>query len=137
MKFKTQTVIIGNPQFTLRAKPGPLNVEARAEGGVTVACHGLDARVGRVPVTMRIPFLKHVRSVQISAVGPFVVRIRPMEMEFRLHDVQVAAVLAKDGMDCEVTGNVACDLHVDLSGEIPGRLAKASIEMAAEPEKAD
>lgn len=133
MKFSTETVIRGNPKFTLRAKPGPFTIEAGAQGAVTIACHGLDARVGRVPIVMRIPFLKRTRSIQISAVGPFAFHIQPMEMEFRLHGVQLAAVLAKDGMDCEVTGNVDCDMTVHLSGVIPGRLAKASIEMAAEP----
>ncbi len=137
MKFNTQAVIRGNPQFTLRAKPGPFKVEADAQGSLKIACGSIDARLGRVPIAIRIPFLKRPRSVQVASVGPCDLRIQPMEVNIHALAVHVAGVLAKDGMACEVTGNIACDLEVDLSGSVPGRITKAAIEMAAEPESGE
>ena len=134
MKFSTHAVVRGNPQFTLRAKPGPFKVEADAAGTLKIACGQIDARVSRVPIEMRIPFLRRSRRVQIASVGPARVRLQPMEVEVRALEVHVAGVLAKDGMACEVNGNVACDLELDLSGVIPGRITKAAVELAAEPE---
>ena len=111
MKFSTHTVVRGNPQFTLRAKPGPFKCEVDAAGSVKVACGPIDARVSRVPIALRIPFLKRRHGVQIASVGPCGIRIQPMEVEIHALALHVAGVLAKDGMACEVTGNVACDLE--------------------------
>ena len=137
MKFTTHAIVRGNPQFTLRAKPGPFKVEADAEGTLKIACGQIDARVSRVPIEMRIPFLRRTHQVQIASVGPASLRVQPLEVEVRALAVHVAGVIAKDGMACEVNGNVACDLEVDLSGYIPGRITKAAVELAAEPESGE
>ena len=133
MKFSTRAVIRRNPEFILRAKPGPFNVNVNAEGSLKISCGRINAHVSRVPVEVRIPFLKRATSVQVASVGPCSVHIDPMACEINALAVQVAGVLAKDGMDCEVTGKVACNMEVDVTGSIPGRITKAAIEMAAEP----
>jgi hypothetical protein len=134
VKFSTHALIKGNPTFTLSAKPGPLKVEADAQGSLKIACGQIDARVSRVPISMRIPFLHRPRRVQIGSVGPCTIRIKPMEVEIHALSVHVGGVLAKDGMPCEVKGAVACDMEMDLSGTIPGRVTKAAFELAAEPD---
>jgi hypothetical protein len=83
---------------------------------------------------MRIPFLRRRRSVQIGSVGPCAIRVQPMTLNIDALAVHVGAVLAKDGMPCEVSGTVACDMEVDLSGTVPGRITKAAVELAAEPD---
>jgi hypothetical protein len=137
VKFNTHAIVRGDPQFTLRAKPGPFKVEADAEGRLKIACGRIDARLSRVPISMRIPFLKRSHSVQIASVGPCTLRIQPIEVGIDALAVHVAGVLAKDGMDCEVSGKVACNMDVDLSGSIPGRITKAAIEMAADHDSAE
>ena len=132
MKFSTHAAIKGNPKFTLSAKPGPFKVEADAQASLKIACGQIDARLSRVPIAMRIPFLQRPRSVQIGSVGPFTLRVRPLEVDINPIAVRVAGVIAKDGMACEVRGNVECDLDVDLTGSIPGRITKAAVELAAD-----
>jgi len=134
VKFSTHAVIKGNPRFTLSAKPGPFKAEADAQGALKIACGRIDARVSRVPISMRIPFLHRRSSVQIGSVGPCRLSIHPMEVEINALALHVGAVLAKDGMPCEVRGDVACDLEMDLTGSIPGRITKAAVELAAEPD---
>jgi hypothetical protein len=134
VKFSTHAVIKGNPQFTLSAKPGPFKVEADAQASLKIATGEIDARLSRVPIAMRIPFLARPRSIQIGSVGPLRLRIRPIEVDINPVAVRVAGVIAKDGMACEVRGNVACDMEMDLTGSIPGRITKAAVELAAEPD---
>ena len=137
MKFSTHAAIRGNPEFTLRAKPGPFKVEADAQGSFKVSSGRIDAGISRVPIAVRIPFLRRSTSVQVASVGPCRVRIEPIAVEFHTHGVHVSGVLAKDGMDCEVNGKMTCDMDIDLSGWIPGRITKAAVEMASEPERED
>jgi hypothetical protein len=132
VKFSTQAAIRGVPEFSLSAKPGPFTIEADAEGSLTVSTSRIDARVERVPITMQIPFLGRRGAIQIGAVGPFGVSIQPVELEIRAFGVKCSAVLAKDGMDCRVDGKLTCNLDVDLSGTIPGRVTKAAIELSAD-----
>jgi hypothetical protein len=134
VKFSTHAVVKGNPTFTLSARPGPFKAEADAQGSLKIGCGRIDARVSRVPISMRSPFLQRRTSVQIGSVGPCSVRIQPMEVEISALALHVGAVLAKDGMPCEVRGDLACDLEVDLTGSIPGRITKAAVELAAEPD---
>jgi len=137
MKFNANAVVRGNPHFTLRAKPGPFKVEADAHGSLKVACGPIDARLSRVPVAMRIPFLKRPHRVQVASVGPCRVHVRPVELEIHAVALHVGGVFAKDGMDCELAGNAVCDLQLDLSGSIPGRITKAAIEMAADADSGE
>ena len=132
MKFSTHANIKGNPKFTLSAKPGPFKVEADASASLKIASGQIDARLSRVPVAVRIPFLQRPRSVQIGSVGPFTLRIRPVEIDINPIAVHVGGVIAKDGMACEVRGNVECDMELDLTGSIPGRITKAAVELAAD-----
>jgi hypothetical protein len=132
VKFNTQAVIRGNPEFTLTAKPGPFRVEAEGEGSLKVTTSRIEARVGRVPITMQIPFLGRNGAVQVGAVGPFGISVKPIEAEIRAFGVKCSAVLAKDGMDCRVDGKMACNFDIDLSGTIPGRVTKAAFELAAD-----
>jgi hypothetical protein len=134
VKFNTHAVITGNPKFTLSAKPGPFKVEADAQGALKIACGQIEARVSRVPIAMRIPFLQRRQRVEVGSVGPCTLRIKPLELEINAPSVHVGGVLAKDGMPCEVTGSLACDMEMDLSGTIPGRVTKAAFELAAEPD---
>lgn len=134
MKFNTEAKVRGTPEFTLTARPGPFKVEADAEGSLKITTSRIDARIERVPITMQIPFLGRRGAVQVGAVGPFGVAVQPIELEIRAFGVRCSAVLAKDGMDCRVDGKIACNLDLDLSGTIPGRVTKAAIELAADSE---
>jgi hypothetical protein len=133
VKFSTHAVVTGNPKFTLSARPGPFKVEADAQGSLKIATGQIEARVSRVPISMRIPFLRRRPPVQVGSVGPCTVEIKPVSLEIQAASVHVDAVIAKDGMPCEVTGTVDCNMEMDLSGTIPGRITKAAIEMAADP----
>jgi hypothetical protein len=60
-----------------------------------------------------------------------------VELEIHAVALHVGGVFAKDGMDCELAGNAVCDLQLDLSGSIPGRITKAAIEMAADADSGE
>ena len=133
MRFKTHAVIQGTPQFTIRAKHGPFAFEAGAEGTLKIATGAIAGRIDEIPITLAIPFLRRRGGVRtVASIGAFGVQIQPLDVEIRAFGVRCSGVLAKDGTSCGVDGQMACKMDVDLTGTVPGRVTKASIEMAGD-----
>lgn len=138
MRFKWHAVMQGTPEFKLRVKSAPIAFDVGAEGALKLVIGPITVRVDEVPVTMTIPFLRRGGGLRtIASIGPFVVHVKPVDAEVRPVEARVSGILGKDGMECDLDGKVGCRTELDVAGTVPGKVAKASIEMVDEEEPED
>ncbi len=131
MKFKSHGLIKGSPEFEVCATSGPVGVKAAVEGSGKAVLGPFDATVGEIPIRVRIPFLRGRGGVRrVASIGGFGVRLDPFEVAAEGFGVRFDGVLGIDGMRCDLKGAVACKMEMDLSGDLPGKVAKASLELA-------
>ena len=128
MKYTAQATVSGTPTFEVRARAEPIGVRGGLEGAVRARIGPINARVGRVPVVLAIPFLGGVRT--IGAVGPFDLNTGPIDIAIDQLDLRCECVLGPDGLSGGLEGGVQCNWKIDLNGTVPGRVARASVEFA-------
>jgi hypothetical protein len=105
--------------------------KANAEGSGTVSLGPIDVAVGEIPVLLTIPFLHSGGGVRkLGAIGAFGVRIKRFQVTAEGFGVRFDGVLGSEGMTCDLHGTMACKLEMDLTGTLPGKVAKASLELA-------
>jgi hypothetical protein len=123
----------GSPKFRLFARSSPIGFEASADGSAKGLAGPFVARVDEIPFTLRIPFLRRGRGLQtVASIGTFGVRLERFEVEAQAFGVRVGGILAKDVMRCTMGGTVACKTEIDMTGTIPGKVAKVAIQLADE-----
>lgn len=131
MRFKSHAVVEGCPEFKLRAETGPLTFAADAEGSGKASLGPIDAAVREIPLLLTIPFLRGGRGLRkVGAIGAFGVRIEPFDLAVEGFGVRFDGVLGKEGMACDLHGTMACKLAMDVEGTLPGKIARASLELA-------
>jgi hypothetical protein len=130
LRFKSHAVVQGRPELKLRAEAGPLAFKAGAEGSVKASLGPIDATVGEIPLLLAIPFLRSGGSLRkVGAIGAFGVRIEPFQVAAEGFGVRFDGVLGSEGMACDLHGTMACKLEMDVVGTLPGKVAKASLEL--------
>ena len=135
MRFKSHAVMQGTPELKLRVRSAPISFEVGAEGALKLVIGPITAHVDAVPVTLTIPFLRRGGKPQtIGSIGPFGVHVKPVDAEVRPVEARLAGILGKDGMECDLEGKVGCRTELDVVGTIPGKVAKASLEMVDDEE---
>lgn len=131
MKFQSNAIIAGSPQFQLQVKSNPLAFAVDGEGSLKIATGPITAQVAEIPIAVTIPFLRRGGGVVAAvALGPFGVRLEPIEASVQAFGVRVGGVLGKDGMECNLNGTVTCKMELDVSGDIPLKVVKAGFEGA-------
>ena len=133
MRFKSHAVMQGSPEFKLQVTSSPFAFDVNAEGAVKLALGPISARIDEIPVTLTIPFLRRRGGAQtIGAIGPFRVRLDALDLEVRPFGVRIGGLVGKDGMTCSLEGKIGCRTEFDVDGTIPGKVAKASVELVDE-----
>jgi hypothetical protein len=123
----------GSPKFRVLARSSPIGFEASADGSVKGLAGPFVARVDEIPLALRIPFLRRRRGLEtVGSIGAFRVRVERFEVEAQAFGVRVGGILAKEGMRCTMAGTVACKTEIDMTGTIPGKVAKVAIQLADE-----
>lgn len=131
MKFKTHGSVAGSPQFKIRARSEPIAFKAGAEGSFGLGVGPIDAHVGEIPLKVRIPFLRSGAGVRtVGAIGDFGVRVESFEVSAKGFGVRFDGTLGTEGIACDLDGTVACKMEMDLTGSVPGKVARASLELA-------
>lgn len=131
VRFKSHAVVQGNPEFSARATSKPIGFEVGGEGSFKLAIGRMEAEIGEIPIKVTIPFLRRARGVRmVASIGSFGVCLKPFDVEVRGFGVHFGGVLGKEGLEGAVEGKIACMMHLDLAGSVPGRLTKAAIEIA-------
>jgi hypothetical protein len=130
LRFKSHAVVQGRPELKLRAEAGPLAFRAAAEGSVRASLGPIDAAVGEIPLLLAIPFLRRGGGMRkVGAIGAFGIHIAPFQVAAEGFGVRFDGVLGTEGMACDLHGTVACKMEMDLVGTLPGKVAKASLEL--------
>jgi hypothetical protein len=133
MTLKAKAELHGHPDLSFRARIDPIEADLRCEGAFNLATSPIRARVGVVPVTMRIPFLRRRHgAVQAMAIGPFEVEIDPFEAKLKIVECLAKAKIGKDALQVEATGVGACGLDINLSAEVPPKAFGAALKTALE-----
>jgi hypothetical protein len=133
MAISARFTIAGSPEFHLRAKTGPIAFELEGEGAVELRTGAIRAEIGEIPISMRVPFLKrHHGRVLVASVGPFGIKLEPLELQLRALGAQIAGVVGPEGLDCALEGKVSCKMEVDVTGKIPRKFIEDAIEGALE-----
>jgi hypothetical protein len=135
MKYSSHAKISGAPKFEVRARAEPIAITCAAEGAARARIGPINARVGRVPIMLAVPFLGGVQTV--GAVGPFDLRLEPVELAVEELELRCEGLVGAEGLDVGLEGGVACEMHVDLHGTLPGRVARAQLEFAEQEERED
>jgi hypothetical protein len=133
MKHSSHATIEGAPRFEIRCRSEPIGISCGVEGALRASIGAINARVGRVPITLAIPFLGGVQTV--GAVGPFELELDPVDVSVERFELRCDGVLGPDGLVCGLEGGVDCKWEIDLAGVVPGRVARASVEFMEEEEE--
>ena len=134
MKFSSHATVQGSPTFDAHVRAEPVGVRCAAEGSAKAAIGPIHAHVTRVPVWVRIPFLSRAR--QVAAVGPFDLRLDPVDVGIESFDLRCEGVLGPDGLTVGLEGGIGCKLEIDVTGNLPGRVAKVGLELESTEEDA-
>lgn len=129
MKYIAHVTVAGTPKFAVKARAEPIGVKCGVEGAVRARIGPVNARVGRVPIALAVPFLGGVQT--IGAVGPFDLSTDPIDVEIERFELHCDGAIGSEGLACELEGETSCNWKIDLNGTLPGRVARASLEFDA------
>jgi hypothetical protein len=133
MTVSAKIEVHGHPDLKLGVTSGPLDFEFRCDGTLRLGIGPIRARVERVPVYVRIPFLKrHSATIAAAAVGPFNVQVDRFEADVRAVDATARGVVGKNGINADFAGKGACNFDVDVKAELPKKIFGAAIKSALE-----
>jgi hypothetical protein len=127
--FKTLLTIAAHPDLNLKVKAAPMSVDLGGHGALAISIGELEAHCDAIPLSVTIPFLRRRGGRVIAgAVGPFGVRLKPVEAQVRAFDVGVHGMVGKDGIDLDLRGVGACKAEIEASGKLPAKVIKAAVE---------
>jgi hypothetical protein len=132
MKYTSHATIKGAPKFDVRARAEPIGVRCGLEGAARARVGPIYARIGRVPITLAVPFLGGIQTV--GAVGPFDLSLEPVDLSVEEVELRCEGLVGTDGLDVGLEGGIACEMRVDLKGTLPGRVARAQLVFAEKEE---
>jgi hypothetical protein len=131
--FKSKVAIAAHPDARLLAHCDPMSFEVGGECSLSVTTGRIEAHFSEVPITMRIPFLRRGGGRVVAAsIGPFGVRLDPIEAHVRAADVSVRGVVGTEGLKCVLQTIGACKAEFDISGKLPAMIFKTTVEGADE-----
>lgn len=133
MAFSTHLEISGNPELKVNVKAAPLDFQLGGEASLAFSSGPISGHVEQISIQVRVPFLKHNHGYVVAAsIGPFGVNLHEINATVRAFGVHVGGVLGKEGIDCDLAGDVRCCMQVDVNGRLPGKVVEAAIKAAFE-----
>jgi hypothetical protein len=102
----------GHPKLEARVRMEPFQFEVASRGAFEVSVGSVHLQVDEIPIHLRIPFL--CRRVLAGSIGPFGVRLKPVEARLRAAEVVTHGVLGgkESGLDFNLDG--ACRASVEI-----------------------
>ncbi len=102
----------GHPELAASIRMQPLRFELASRGAVEVALGDVHLHFDEIPIHLRIPFLR--RRVLAGSVGPFGVRMKPLEARVRVAEAETRGVIGgeESGVDLRLEG--ACRATVEI-----------------------
>lgn len=102
----------GHPKLAARVRMKPFQFEIASRGAFEVCVGDVHLRFDEIPIHLRVPFLS--RRVLAGSIGPFGVRMKPVEARLQVAEMATHGVLGgkESGLDLNLDG--ACRASVDI-----------------------
>nr|MEA2799098.1 hypothetical protein [Phenylobacterium sp.] len=104
--------VAGHPALAARVRMKPFPFEVAGHGAFEVSLGDVHLHFDEIPIHVRVPFLS--RRVLAGSVGPFGVRMKPVEARVRAAEVVTRGVMGgeESGVDLHLDG--ACGASVEI-----------------------
>jgi hypothetical protein len=112
----------GHPEFAARVRMKPLQFEVAERGAFEVSVGDVQLHFDEIPIHLRVPFMSG--RVLAGSVGPFGVRMRPVEAHIRAVEVVSRGVIGGE--------ESGIDLNLDGAGRASVEIADDSSDDEAE-----
>ena len=131
MRIKGRGLMVSNPDFRVAAKIDPIPFTASARGKLQAHAGPFQIQVDRIPVAIRIPFLRRRRSLVIIAeIGGFGLNIAPIQAALEEVSVAFGGVLGeKEGLSGKLSGDVGCKTTMEVDGRIHAKGSKLTLAL--------
>jgi len=102
----------GHPKLAARVRMKPFQFEVASRGAFEFSVGDVHLHFDEIPIHLRIPFLR--RRVLAGSIGPFGVRMKPLEARVRAAEVVTHGVLGgkESGLDLNLDG--ACRASIEV-----------------------
>ncbi|MGR4865691.1 hypothetical protein [Caulobacter sp. LARHSG274] len=111
--------LAAHPELAARVRMKPFQFEVDGRGAFEVSLGDVHLHFDEIPVHLRIPFLS--RRVLAGSIGPFGVRMKPVEARVRAVEVATRGVLGgeESGLDLDLDGAFRASVEIcdDTSDE--------------------
>jgi len=116
----------GHPKLAGRVRMQPFQFEIASRGAFEVSVGDVHLHFDEIPIHLRIPFLS--RRVLAGSIGPFGVRMKPVEARLRVAEMATEGVLGgkESGLDLNLDG--ACRASVEICDDPKGTCDDSSGE---------
>jgi hypothetical protein len=130
MTARTHIAVAAHPDVNFRIKMKPFEFELGGQGSFAVTTGDIHFRFDEIPIIVAIPFLP--RRVVAGSIGPFGVRIKPFEAQFRAFGLDVRGVLGGEKVEADVLAKGDCKAEIEISGKLADQAIKAAIKTIVE-----
>lgn len=110
--------IAGHPELAARVRMKPFSFEVAGGGAFELSLGDVRLHFDEIPIHLRVPFMS--RRVLAGSIGPFGVRMKPVEARVRAADVVYRGMLGgeESGLDLLLDG--ACRATVEIRDDAEG-----------------
>ena len=109
--------IAAHPELLARVRTKPFTFKVASSGGLEVLLGDVHLHFDEIPLHLRIPFLP--RRVLAGSIGPFGLRMRPVEARVRVAEFVTEGVMGGDesGLDVQLEGACRATVEIREHGE--------------------
>ena len=114
--------IAGHPELLSRVRTKPFTFEVSSRGGLEVSLGDVHLHFDEIPVRLRVPFLS--RRVLAGSIGPFGVRMKPVQARVGIAEFVTRGVMGGDesGFDFQLDG--ACRASIEICDDLDDERAE-------------
>jgi hypothetical protein len=112
---RRRTELAGHPELAARVRLQPLPFEVVHDGAVELALGDVRVHFDEIPIRLRIPFLR--RRVLAGSLGPFGVRLQPVDARIRAVEAVTRGVLGGEDSGVEVRLEGAFHARVEVTDD--------------------
>ena len=131
MTINSKIELHAHPDIKLGVTSEPVEFEIGCDGELKLGVGAIKAHVDRIPVFVRIPFLKRPSGgIVAAAIGPFNLHIHDFAIDVRLAQAMARGKLGKDRLHGDLEAKGACKLDIGISAEVPAKALNAALKSA-------
>jgi hypothetical protein len=132
MKFKAHGVMRSSPGVALTSEISPIAFSTHMGGKLAAEVGAISVGIGKIPVRIRIPFLKDRPSQVIGSVGSVDIKVNPFTLSIKELSLKCDGLLGSKGITVETEGKVGCRTEMELEGLLSGSVGMGSISLGEE-----